>query len=548
MKKSFKFSLLIGISTLFMISVSGQNIEEGTTGYTDDFKVSSTGTQEITGLGFEPDAIKFHITNTIDTYDTDQELRGEEHGQGHGFVECSNGSCENIGLTAASGSESMNGQAQSSSSQYSIYQAITSNKGTYINGWIKASVTETDSDGFTIDIARADQSQYVTYTAYNFGENSDVDVGYFNSPTNSGTQTVSTGNSPNFLNVKMTPQIKTIDQDIEDGDDNGWMHGVAAENEEGIEQLSMGKASYSYNRDDHVFASSDSNIIRLLRAESKGGITGRITASLDSFNSDGFTLDYSNTDSGQIGVYMAVETDLTPEVGYNTTPTNTGTQEIGTETSLDHIQLFSSNTISDINVEGYSGANDNDNNFGWMFGAGNETQQRSMMVATHSNSHNGHAVSSSDSQIFRMLYSEQDENIRGREAAALTDIGENNFTLDWNTTETSGTYVPHDTVLIGYYGFTPLDIDFCDSRGPENECIMDQTRSIKPKTYDIDAVFESRKEAQITSLKGQSIFNITNSSSISGLWTGIFDIRTDKPVIKSGAKFKPENGDIRIGN
>ena len=548
-RKSFKFSILIGLATLFLISVSAQNIEEGTTGYTDHFKVSSTGTQEITGLGFEPDAIRFHVTNTINSYDADQKLDAEEHGQGHGFAQCSDGNCENIGLTAASGSASMNGQAQSSSDQYSIYQAITNNDGTNINGWIRGSLVNTDSDGFTIDINRADQGQYVTYTAYNFGENSDVDVDYFNSPTSTGTQTVSTGNSPNFLNIKMTPQITSIDQNIQNGADDGWMHGYAAENEKGIEQLSMSKASYSNNRDDHVFASSDSNIIRLLRAASKGGITGRMTASLDSFNSEGFTLDYSNTDSGQIGIYMAVETELTPEVGYNTTPTSTGAQEISTDASLDHLQLLSSNTISDIDVEGFSGGNNNDNNMGWMFGAGNETQQRSMMVATHSNSHNGHAVTSSDSQMFRMLYSEQDQNIRGRETASLTDIGENNFTLDWNTVEdSSNSYVPYDTLLVGYYGFTEVQNNFCDSRGLKNECIFNTTRSISTGTYNISTEFESREEAIVESLNGLSTFNITNSSSISGFWRGSFFIDTPSPVLKSGAQFRPENGNIRIGN
>lgn len=545
----FRLILIVVFVGVFISLGSSQNIGEGSTGYSGHFKVSSTGTQEIRGLGFEPDAIKFHVTNTINSFDTDSTYNGQEHGQGHGFAECSDGTCTNLGLTTGSGSASMNGQAQASSDSYSIYQLITNNDGTNINGWIEGQVTETNSDGFALNINRVDQTQYVTFTAYNFGDGSDVEIGYFNSPTSTVTQKINTGNNPNFLSIKMTPQITSIDQTLQNGNDDGWMHGYAAKEKDGVTQLSTAISSYSNDRDDHVFASSDSNIIRLLRAESKGGITGRLTASLQSFDSDGFTLDYTNTEDSQLGIYMAVETDLEADVGYNTTPTETGSQTIPTDANLDHLQIISSNTISDIDVERFSGSNENNNNMGWMFGAGNSSQQRSMMVATHSNSHNGHATTSSNSEAFRMLYSEQDENIRGREAASISEIGEENFTLEWNTVEdSSNNYVPYDTNLIGYYGFSKVENDFCDNRGPRNECILNETSKLSPEKYNITSEFRSETSATIESLSGIATLNITNSTSISGLWRGSFEIKTKDPKLTKGAKFRPENGIIRIGN
>ena len=543
-------TVLIFVVFLLLINISySQNVENERSAYSGHFQVSSAGTQEIEEIGFEPDAIKFYITNTISDFDRDSTHQGQEHGQGHGFARCSNKKCSNIGLTTGSGSASMDGQVQSSSDFYSIYQVVTDDDGTYTNGWIKGRVINTTSDGFKLSFDNVYKSQFVTYTAYNFGEESEVDIGYFSTPSELKTQKIKTNNTPNFVNIKMTPQITEINQTVENGLEDGWMHGFAAKHNDSINQLSMSLTSYSNDRNNHVFASSNSNIIRLLKSDYYDGVDGRVTASLKSFEKDGFTLNYSSVESNQLGMYMAVETKLIPELGYTTSPKSTGVQEIDTDVPLNHVQILSSNTISDINVEGFSEDNQLDNNMGWMFGTGNSSHQRSMMVATHSSSQNGHATTSSDSEALRMLYSEQDEQIRGRESASIISMEQESFKLNWTKIEnTSNEYVPYDTNLIGYYGFTDIERDFCDERGPKNECILRETREISPENYSITTELNSKSSAIIRSLSGLSTLNITNKTIISGLWEGSFEIITKKPRLKAGAKFRPENGNIRIGN
>jgi hypothetical protein len=89
--------------------------------------------------------------------------------------------------------------------------------------------------------------------------------------------------------------------------------------------------------------------------------------------------------------------------------------------------------------------------------------------------------------------------------------------------------------------------DFCNYRGPFNECIMNQTNQLKNQQYNVSSVFEARENAVFKAFSGRATLNITNSTSLSGLWMGEFFIQTEDPRIKPGAEFKPENGDIVVG-
>jgi hypothetical protein len=95
--------------------------------------------------------------------------------------------------------------------------------------------------------------------------------------------------------------------------------------------------------------------------------------------------------------------------------------------------------------------------------------------------------------------------------------------------------------------FSVYTSGICDYRGPENQCIMNKTTALEPKTYDVSSIFISEKNADLESISGTATLNITNSSRISGLWTGSFFIDTSNPVIKPGASFRPRNGGIMIG-
>jgi hypothetical protein len=95
--------------------------------------------------------------------------------------------------------------------------------------------------------------------------------------------------------------------------------------------------------------------------------------------------------------------------------------------------------------------------------------------------------------------------------------------------------------------FSVYTSGFCDYRGPENECVVNGSNTLDTRTYDISSIFISEESALVESLNGEAVLNTTNETRISGTWRGVFSIKAQKPVIKPGATFRPENGDIVIG-
>ena len=88
---------------------------------------------------------------------------------------------------------------------------------------------------------------------------------------------------------------------------------------------------------------------------------------------------------------------------------------------------------------------------------------------------------------------------------------------------------------------------FCDYRGPENECVMNSTRQLSQQVYNVESVFESKRNAVFEAFEGAATVNVSNSSILSGLWRGSFFIKSDEARIVSGAKFRPEGSRIIIG-
>ncbi|MFW6046415.1 MAG: DUF2341 domain-containing protein, partial [Candidatus Woesearchaeota archaeon] len=417
------------------------------------FLLNSLGTKNISGIGFEPDLIEFRITSTNEQFDRDSSYTGQEWGWGHGFAKIKGGIKE-VALTVGSGSASTNGMAASSSNSYSIYQVITPDDGDGIVGWIESSLTSVHSDGFIINTDSLDQSQYVTFTAYKFEESAEIDVGAFNTPTVTGTDSVNVGFEPNFLKTIIQPHdgISNINDQIHDPDgDNGWGFGLAAETTEGIEQVSLAVSMHSENIDYHSYGSSDSDVLYALRMKPKDStINGRIKASLSSFNSNGFTLDYSDVDSGQIALYLAIKTNSDPFVGYNFTPTSSMRQEINTSVRSGGVSLIGSNTIPSMNSESVVIGD----HHGWMHGGGDSVDQRAMGFSSSSDSVNGHSSGSSLSDSFYLLYTDKDGIILGKDVAWIREITDEGFILDWSeVVDTSTTGVSYDSVVFGYYGF-----------------------------------------------------------------------------------------------
>ena len=91
------------------------------------------------------------------------------------------------------------------------------------------------------------------------------------------------------------------------------------------------------------------------------------------------------------------------------------------------------------------------------------------------------------------------------------------------------------------------NVDFCNFRGPVNECVMNQTNELSNQKYNVSSIFEARSNAVFEAFNGRATLNLTNSTSISGLWRGSIRIEAERPRIQSGAKFRPEGERIVIG-
>ncbi len=226
------------------------------------------------------------------------------------------------------------------------------------------------------------------------------------------------------------------------------------------EQVTLSVSADGENIDDHVYAARDDAVLNTLWTN-KGGIDGRVRASLTGFDASGFTLDYTvnspeSVDGSRfVGLYLAVNTSAEPELGYGRTPTATGQRTYGTSASLSALSLFGVNTIPGMNVEGYSGANEGDNHLGWMTGGGKIAGDgRALGFSSHSNSVNAHAVATTGGAPFDLLYADRNGNVLGHDTAEFVGTSGEQFTLDWTdvtTTATSG--VAADRSLFVWHSF-----------------------------------------------------------------------------------------------
>ena len=91
-------------------------------------------------------------------------------------------------------------------------------------------------------------------------------------------------------------------------------------------------------------------------------------------------------------------------------------------------------------------------------------------------------------------------------------------------------------------------ITICDRRGPFNECISNSTHEVSGESFDLSSVFQAEASSAFEALNSKATLNISNSTTLSGSWSGSFDILSGVGDVrlKSGASFRPENGRILI--
>lgn len=88
----------------------------------------------------------------------------------------------------------------------------------------------------------------------------------------------------------------------------------------------------------------------------------------------------------------------------------------------------------------------------------------------------------------------------------------------------------------------------CDRRGLFNECVSNSTHEVSGQSFNISSIFESEASSVFEALNSRATLNVSNSTALSGVWRGSFDILSSAggPRLKSGASFRPENGRILI--
>jgi hypothetical protein len=117
--------------------------------------------------------------------------------------------------------------------------------------------------------------------------------------------------------------------------------------------------------------------------------------------------------------------------------------------------------------------------------------------------------------------------------------GDGRIRLDYNSITGESKVNPSP----GYTGDAP---DFCDERGPNNECILNQERNLDSGEFSILEPFISEKAAVISSFSGTSKLEISEKAVLSGAWKGTFRVSSPKMVVRPGASFKPADGDISL--
>lgn len=86
--------------------------------------------------------------------------------------------------------------------------------------------------------------------------------------------------------------------------------------------------------------------------------------------------------------------------------------------------------------------------------------------------------------------------------------------------------------------------EFCDRRGPQNQCVLEEERFISDDN-EISSTFDVRSHAILQS-EGVSL-HVSNNSILAGIWQGSFDIESEGETrIEAGAQFQPESGSIMI--
>ena len=141
--------------------------------YTGAFKITGTGTQDISGLPFEPTSITFYAHANVEDYniDSDNGTRNNErglpnsYGSMNGFARNDSGTIAHQVIYVGGHGNSINDISRYASDSHCIGIRYGNQNGDSL-GLTTASITGFNSDGFTVNTDNYADGLLVLYTAY----------------------------------------------------------------------------------------------------------------------------------------------------------------------------------------------------------------------------------------------------------------------------------------------------------------------------------------------------------------------------------------------
>lgn len=408
-------------------------------------------TTSISDLGFEPDFVKFYIT------DKSGEPRYMES---IGFQDLR--TSESIGLCRASGSESPNGFSEIIRDDFSIVHLRTGeDDGTGKVNETLSNISSTSSNGFTIQ-DNFSTDVYIQYEAYDLSGDDDISMGIVD-VENDTKISKSIGFTPDFINVHSIPFTTTSYNQLEssfetEGDTDGWARGWATQDN----QFAMTRSMSQENIDAHRVAAENDLILNQMWVGNYADRTHNYKAKVN-FVDNGFELspqEYNPKRNFPV-VYCAYNLERDVKVNIKQRPLNPQDQDIiNTQPnggSWEFIKTHSTNTTryfaeerfqspSPIQTVGHNeGLIDSSTNTQFSFG-----------LSTSSNSANNHQESESLDHIIYQYYTDQDGNIKGTDSSKVSSFNNDGATLTWDSTYND--YIGE--TLFAYYSFAELTNKF----------------------------------------------------------------------------------------
>jgi len=309
----------------------GVNVKVGTFA-----KITTTGSQTVSGLGFQPKAIIFYWSRT-----TANATAAAPRSQGVGFTDCTNQRAVAIAEDDNAGTSNA-GRYRTESNVIVILSNGTPTVGS------RATFTSCNTDGFTINWAVSEaRADIINYIAIGGSDVTNVKAGTFTLAASTGIQNITgVGFQPDFAMFLQgfTEAVDTASAGLEMG------MGFADYNNNQGSILNCVKDAETTNKTKYSLQRTDNAILLSSTACAIDAL-----AAFNGFSSDGFSLNVSDAPAAATPIFYLAIKGGSYAVGNFSQPTTTGTQTIsGLGFQPNSVVLFSHNQVAGTALTGPS--------------------------------------------------------------------------------------------------------------------------------------------------------------------------------------------------